>query len=268
MNSKELMATSAEILIQYYENNIEPFLNALHANALWIGPLEGQILRSREAIIEAYRKEQNVMTFHLFDLNVSVAQHTAAQCDILMTFIVDSLYPDNSVIRCNQRIMLSWTYGTIRDETNKLVRVPEILTCFIANALPTHEKDNIYPNHFLYTSFFQSHFSAKGNSFSVKGNNHEVFYLSDRDIVYVENKRPGCIIHTTNNDFNSSESVSELQQKCPLFVRTHISYLVNPAYIQSVERFQVTLADDTVLPIPEKKYTGVKKQIARAMSNL
>lgn len=268
MNSKELMERSAEVLIQYYQNNIEPFLDALHPNALWIGPLEGQILRSREGIINAYRKEQNVMTFHLFDLNVSVAQHTAAQCDILMTFIVDSLYPDNSVIRCNQRILLSWTYGTIMNEVNKSVRIPMILTCFIANALPTHEKDAIYPNHFLYTSFFREHFPAKNSCFSVKGNNHELFYLSDRDIIYVESKRPGCIIHTDCNDFNSSETVSKLQEKCAMFVRIHISYLVNPACIQSVERFQVTLTNGIILPVPEKKYTGVKEQIARAMSNL
>lgn len=208
------------------------------------------------------------MTFHLFDLNVSVAQYTAAQCDILMTFIIDSLYPDNSVIRCNQRILLSWTYGTIMDEANKKVRVPMILTCFIANALPSHEKDAIYPNHFLDTSFFQSHTFSKNSCFSVKGNNHELFFLSDRDIIYVESKRQGCIIHTNHNEFNSSESVSELQQKCALFVRIHISYLVNPVYIQSVERFQVTLTNGTILPIPEKKYTGVKRQIAQAMTEL
>lgn len=268
MNSKELMTTSAEILIQYYQNNIEPFLDALHPDALWIGPLEGQIIRSRDAIINAYRQEQNVMTFHLFDLNVSVAQHTSAQCDILMTFIVDSLYPDNSVIRCNQRILLSWTYGTVMDAANKPVRVPMILTCFIANALPSHEQDSIYPNHFQYTSFYHSHFAQTSNCFAVKGNNHELFYLHNRDIIYIESKRPGCIIHTTHNDFSSSESVADFQTKCASFVRIHISYLVNPSYIQAVERFHVTLTNGTILPIPEKKYTGVKKEIALAMSNL
>lgn len=268
MNSKELMTTSAEILIQYYQNNIEPFLDALHPNALWIGPLEGQIIRSREAIINAYRQEQNVMTFHLFDLNVSVAQHTSGQCDILMTFIVDSLYPDKSVIRCNQRIMLSWAYGTVMDASNNPVRVPMILTCFIANALPSHEQDSIYPNHFQHTPFFRSHYAQKSNCFAVKGNSHEIFYLYDGDIMYVESKRPGCIIHTAHNAFSSSETVAEFQQKCTSFVRIHISYLVNPAYIQSVERFQITLTNGTTLPIPEKKYTGVKKEIALAMSNL
>lgn len=266
MNSKELMAVSAEILIQYYQNNIEPFLDSLHPNALWIGPLEGQILRSRETIVNAYRQEQNTMTFRLFDLNVSVAQHTTAQWDILMTFIVDSLYPDNSVIRCNQRIMLSWTMVSRTEEGGKRVRVPQILTCFIANALPSHEKDAIYPNHFLNTSLFQSYYSAKSSRFSVRGNNHELFYLSERDILFVESKRSGCVIHTVHNDFNSTESVSGLQQKCASFVRIHISYLVNPVYIQAVERFRVILTTGMSLPIPEKKYTGVKQQIQQAMS--
>lgn len=42
------------------------------------------------------------------------------------------------------------------------------------------------------------------------------------------------------------------------FVRIHQSYLVNLKYIMSIERYQATLTDGTILIIPKARYTYVK----------
>lgn len=42
-------------------------------------------------------------------------------------------------------------------------------------------------------------------------------------------------------------------------LRIHASYLINPEHVSKIERFAVTLSDGTILPIPEKRYTAVKK---------
>lgn len=267
MNPKELQEKSMKILVKYYQNDVEPFLNALHPNVLWIGPLDGQVIYTKEAMVRAYMKDTNNITFHLLGLKSHIIHSTSVQCDILMTFIVDSFYPNGEVIRCNQRILLSWTNDIKTKKKMKTEPEPLILTCFIANALPSHEKDTIYPNNFTYTPFAQSYIASAGcKHFSAKGANHELLYLSDREILYIESKRPGCVIHTMQTDFYSSESVSEIYKKCSdILIRTHICYLVNPLYIRSVERFFVTLSTGVVLPIPEKKYTNVKKQIAQAI---
>lgn len=268
MNPKELQEKSLKILVKYYQNDITPFLNALHPNVLWIGPLEGQIIYTKESMVRAYSHDTNLMTFHLLNLKSRIVHATDVQCDVLMTFIVDSVYPSGEIIRCNQRILLSWTNDIPSKKKGNESPEPLILTCFIANALPSHEKDKIYPNNFAYTPFAQSYISSADIiHFSAKGANHELLYLSNREVLYIESQRPGCVIHTLQNDFYCSESVSEIYKKCSdILIRNHICYLVNPLYIRSVERFFVTLSNGVVLPIPEKKYTGVKKQIMEAMS--
>lgn len=44
-------------------------------------------------------------------------------------------------------------------------------------------------------------------------------------------------------------------------IRAHASYLINPVYVHSVQRFQVTLTDGAAIPIPEKKYTAFRQQL-------
>ena len=42
-------------------------------------------------------------------------------------------------------------------------------------------------------------------------------------------------------------------------------HLVNPIYDQAVRRFSLLLQVGTELPIPEKKYTAVKREIAERL---
>lgn len=42
MNITALVNRSADIITQYYQNNITPFLEAFHDDALWIGPAENR----------------------------------------------------------------------------------------------------------------------------------------------------------------------------------------------------------------------------------
>ena len=38
MSNLSLIERSSEILTKYYENDIQPFLDAMHPEILWIGP--------------------------------------------------------------------------------------------------------------------------------------------------------------------------------------------------------------------------------------
>ena len=51
-----------------------------------------------------------------------------------------------------------------------------------------------------------------------------------------------------------------LEKRFPdYFLRCHQSYLINPDFASSIERFKLTMSDGFVIPIPEKKYTQVKR---------
>ncbi len=75
-------------------------------------------------------------------------------------------------------------------------------------------------------------------------------------------RSPYTIFHTLNGEFDSTESLSKLEKKySDTFLRIHASFMVNPLFVQSIRRFEVTLTDGTVLPIPDRKYAKVAKAL-------
>ena len=50
MTIQDFVSLSGEVLTQYYDNNITPFLDACHEDVLWIGPAEKQVIRTKKAL--------------------------------------------------------------------------------------------------------------------------------------------------------------------------------------------------------------------------
>lgn len=50
MNTTELAQLTADLLTQYYDNNIEPFFNHCHEDVLWLGPAKGQMIRGKRIL--------------------------------------------------------------------------------------------------------------------------------------------------------------------------------------------------------------------------
>lgn len=93
-------------------------------------------------------------------------------------------------------------------------------------------------------------------------NSSDLYLLSD-SIVWVESITYGrhSILHTTEGDFSVSASTSTLLEEHPDFLmRCHKCYLINPKHIVNIERFSVTLINNTKLPIPEKNTPPSKKR--------
>lgn len=49
------------------------------------------------------------------------------------------------------------------------------------------------------------------------------------------------------------------EQDKKLLIPVHRSYLVNPDYISSIERYTLTLLNGTKIPIPVRKYNEVRE---------
>lgn len=44
-------------------------------------------------------------------------------------------------------------------------------------------------------------------------------------------------------------------------LRIHAGFLINPECVSKIERFTVTMSNGAKLPVPEKKYTTIKRLI-------
>ena len=84
--------------------------------------------------------------------------------------------------------------------------------------------------------------------------------------MYAESCGRHALVHTSDGIYEATESLSAIAKLYQdLLVRCHASYLVNPAFISSISRFQVELHDGTILPIPEKKYTTIRALLEQKM---
>lgn len=264
MNIQKILEKSISIIDEYYKNNISYFLDCMHDDVLWLGPSDVQRIKTKKLLIDTFSKEKHNLTFSAIDIKADCIFQTKSHCEVLLTFIVDTFYPDDTIVRCNQRIHFSWKQTEITDENGNSSYEPQIIVCNISNSIPYDNRDTIYPVHFtslpMAKGFILNHSDEK--KIKVQGKGNSIFYVAESQIVYISNSDHYATIHTINNDFECAVSLSELEKELPdSFVRCHISYMINTQFVKSIKRFQVLLETGVQIRIPEKKYTKVRDMI-------
>lgn len=260
MRSEDIAKLSARVLLAYYNNDIEPFLDVCHPNVLWIGSGEGQIIQTQETLRNTFYAEKNNLTFAVHDLSVTVLPTGSPSVfEVVMMFLVDTFWPHGATGRVSQRIHLSWV---------DCKETPRILRCHISNAIAYDERDTIYPLHYDETFGTEMHYEGTPalGRVCLRAKGHTSMYLDHERIIYAESRGRHTLVHTSSGTYEATESLSTIAKLYQdLLVRCHASYLVNPAFISSILRFQVELCDGTILPIPEKKYTTVRALLEQRM---
>lgn len=72
MQIQKLADYTAQILLDYYENRIQPFLDACDEDVLWIGPAVGQVIRTKEALVAAFAAEKHELRFAVHNLTATL----------------------------------------------------------------------------------------------------------------------------------------------------------------------------------------------------
>ena len=260
MNSREMVDLTKDIILKYYQNDIQPFLDHVDDKVLWYGPAKGQFLSGKQAVLDAWAREKHSLRFTLENIWVDHISSNSTYCEVMVSFPVTTHYPDGKSITMDQIIHITWCERKTEDKT----KVPRMLVIHISDLYQKHSSDNIYPVHLneVYPGYLPV--IGEGQRLYFRGMDSCDLYFFANTIIWVESVTYGrhSILHTTDGDFQASASTSVLEKKHPDFMlRCHESYLVNPRYITCIKRFSVTLSNGKVLPIPEKKYTAFKKAV-------
>ena len=256
MTIHEIAALSSELLTQYYANNTQPFFDYCHADILWIGPAVKQVIHTKKALVEAFEEEEDhSLRFKVYDLTATPLRISNNCIEVLLTYIVDTIWPNGDSNRIYQRITLTW------DIKKDLAR---IRVCHISNPIDYDGKDFIYPVHFMENHSQMTISVESSEKLSFKGKMGEILYTSPEQILYMESIGNHTLIHLSSQSFECTERLSAISKRLnQYFLRCHASYLVNTLYVQSVERFALTLTSGEKIPIPEKKYTSVKAMLLK-----
>lgn len=255
MKQNELPDYTAYLIIEYYKNNIQPFLNAFADDCLWIGPAEGQMIRTKEALLAAFAEEVHQLTFDMQNLHIIPLSVSTGSMDVVLTYTIITYYPDRETISFNQRLEMLWVEENSEDFRIRL--------CHISNEFPYDTRDNIYPNHFTALDISKIYTGKMSLcKFALKGLYNSYFYLSGDTIMWMESKDSHTLIHTTNKIYESVETLTAITQKySDTFYKIHASYSVNPTFVSAIGRFYVQMDDGKILSIPEKKYTKTREEL-------
>jgi hypothetical protein len=250
-----------DIILKYYQNDIQLFLDHVDDKVLWYGPAKGQFLSGKQAVLDAWAREKHSLSFTLGNIWLDHISSNSTYCEVMASFPVTTHYPEGGSITMDQIIHITWCERKTEDKKEK---VPRMLVIHISDLYQKHKADNIYPVHLNEVYNGRLPVMEPGKRLYFRGMDSSDLYLLSNTIMWVESTTYGrhSILHTMDGDFQASAPTAVLEKEHPdLLIRCHECYLVNPRYIVTIKRFSVTLINGKTLPIPEKKYTTFKKAV-------
>lgn len=268
MKRGDLVQTSIDILTEYYCNNFEPFFNNIADDILWIGPRGGQVLFGKDAILRAWSSEGgHKLFFSLGNIEVLTATTGHGNLEILLEYYVYTHFPDGPVDTHHQRLHYSWGKRPI-EENGESKMVPRICMMHISNIHANNQSQGkIYAKNPMDSQKDAVETNFSNVSFRTvrgQGMDETSYYFNSSTILWVESadNSKHSLVHTTEGVVKAREPLRYFEAKLSgTLIRAHTSYLINPLYVRSIRRFEVELTDGTVLSIPQKKYTAVRKKL-------
>ena len=256
MTINDITELTVSLLTRYYDNDIQPFLDHCHDDILWLGPAKEQMIRTKRALIEAFEKEEHQLKFKVYNMTATPLYISANCTEVLLTFIVDTFWPDGNTNSVYQRINFTWEIK----KDNARIRV-----CNISNPIDYDDRDTIYPVQYLESHPRMTLYMDSVNRMFFKGKDKSILYTNPEQIFYMESIGNHTNIYMDSQIFECTERLSSINKRITdMFLRCHSSYLVNPLYVKSIERFSLTMTNGKKIPVPEKKYTAVKAMLLKS----
>lgn len=276
MRNTELEQLTVDMVTQYYKMNNEPFFTYADENILWLGPRAGQMISSKEALVSFFTAETTSLTFSLRGMTAYDVQTGPGRWEIILQFLVTTIFPTGEMHEHNQRMQFSWVKKTKGGKGKSDTDSGPDYTIRVLNIsnLGLMEKMSLYAKSASESAEDASYVHTPGERGPIcifKGMHDESYYLSVSEILYLESESRArhCVIHFLDANIPPlacREKLNTIQERYPdAFFRPHICYLINPLYVTEISRFRVKLLGGKVLPIPEKKYTSVKEALRQRL---
>ena len=215
-------------------------------NCIWLGAYQGQVVSGRAAIAEAMEKKELVGQAQIGRIYTTMIPTGKKHCETISDFERTATLPDGKTSTAQIRVHASW----VRDEYWRIALV----------TVQTLIEKEARPKLFALSSPLTPPEERK-LMLREKGTDNTIL-LQPSLIEWAENDSHYSTIHIEGKAFTVGIELRDLRKACEdVLIPCHASYLVNPRMVTSIKRFSLTLSSGVTLPIPEKRYTAVKKQL-------
>ena len=251
MKQKEISALTLDLIANFFKGNIQPLIDHLDENVLWIGSLDSQALRGKENLAAILIKGRDSFSYTIGDVSSQITPVGKKGMNTVLFYTVYLHMDDGSTAVMRQRTLISWAEQKSQEDGED-------------DSVPRSNAATLPLGQFSGKTELPVSSGAGANHIMICGMKDESHYLDADGIIYIESTDSShhSLVHTIAGTIHCQDKVTVMAEKYgSYFLRSHASYLVNPRYIRSLKRFSLTLSNGVVLPVPEKKYTAFKKQL-------
>lgn len=258
----QVLARSQEAVHTYFHRDMDAFARMLDENFIWIGSYDFHYTKGKEHFLEASKQESQEVSAQISEEEYSLLCHEKKVWIVYGRFTAFAWENEETLLYSRQRLTLVWKQ--VKNEL-KLLHV----NCTMARDIPVETDSSIVSDRlkedvrwFDYIRRFET-IKEKEERIMLKDYNGEIHYLFPIEIlsVHVENRQ--SVICTGNGSITVRRSLKQLSDDIPQLLQVHKNWLVNPAHVQTIQRYTATLLPDMDVPIGKSRYNEVKEALAK-----
>ena len=261
----EKLCTDA--LENYYKYGTTDFVDAFEENIIFCTPYDNRTLVGKDEVIDYFTSGGKKLELSIDNLSTRLVPLKADAMVVVADYYLFASYPDGKMIRFKQHSIVAlhkrkspqgeyrWMCPLIHI-SNYSEKKQEAKNTVISQ----YEQD-------ILKTLLRDRNTVKKIMFSGEGNS--THYIPEDSIRYIEGgKGVQCYIHTDNETIIATQLMKDVMKKLPsYFYRCHSSYIINLRRIKSIGNYKITLDNGEEIPVPAKKYSQVKTDIAVFMAH-
>lgn len=258
---KRCIDLTQEVMIRHFHGDDDFVINMLHKNCIWIGSCANEFYQGKDKIAEVLKQETlNLPLVELSAMEYMCASHDNHDCIVTGRHMGQTSFESGEIYRDMQRVTFVWK--KIGDEFF-------IMHMHVSNPMNNVQNGEIFPHEIgrytkEYFNMLVINDVKKMGTITIKDQRNRFHIVKVKDIVYCEAFNMNCIIHLRKNDIFGRVTLLELEnmleeKNAGMFKRVHKSYLVNKYFVESLERYEITVRGDVRIPVSKERYCDIRE---------
>lgn len=254
------VALTREIVREYYQGNMEPWLSRLCPKSVWVGTGERTIIGGN-AIRKHFGPQEQRRAFRIFQEEYFHLPVNARSAIAVAHAKVGSLKSEAA----HMEISCTLFYQLFGGETKVLLT--HATHGFLRSFKPERDSALTWvPAYHLYRNLLLD-MPETGRIPIPSGG--RTFYIHPNIILYVQSRERRAEVFCVDSVVRSDLSITQMNALLPDgFCPVHRCYTVNPRYVSAIQRYKVTMVTGETLPIPAEAYNRVKAELDSRIGGL
>ncbi|PNV59113.1 DUF4440 domain-containing protein [Clostridium sp. chh4-2] len=246
--NQEVLKKTREAIHMFIRKQIRPFTELLDDNFVWIGDFEPLYMQGIQAFLESVKEEIQELPVNITEEEYALLSHEHHMWVTYGRFTADAS-------GLTSRIHFTFVWK----QTGDNLRLLHANANHARKMPPDTAQSKIFEQPLLEN---QLPYPEGARKLALRDLSGCIHYLLTDDVLFIKADNKICGITTKNGVFSCRMPLRELAR--PPFVQIHKSYLVNPAYIRRICRYQASLPNGILLPIGKYWYMDLKQRLTES----